>query len=500
MRQGQPTESAGATSPVPTCIVIFGATGDLTRRKLAPALHSLACAGRLPEALEIVGVGRRSMDGEMFRRHLYEGIETYARLKASPHLCTRWNDLRSRFHYAQIQDVSASELRSLFESLPRTAHGMQGKVNLLVYLAMPPEVVPNIVSVLGSVLNHKARGTAHRGWVRLVLEKPFGRDEDSARVLDALLAESLPEHSVYRIDHYLGKETVQNLLAFRFANGIFEPLWSREHVQHVQITVAESIGIEGRAESYDRVGVVRDVVQNHLLQLLSLVAMEPPLTLDSEPLRDEKVRVLETVSTVNASDFVLGQYDGYISEDGAPDDSTTPTYAALRLALDSPRWRGVPFYLRSGKRMQTKTTEVTLQFKPVSHRFLSEQSPQPNRLSLHIQPNEGMRLQFAVKVPGAGLRTSSEDMAFQYRDRYPDTDLPDAYERLLLDALRGDPSLFIRRDEIEVAWRIVAPLLEAADKPASYPQGSWGPAEAERLFTDAQTCWMSACRPTGTDR
>ena len=499
MTPSRRSELVAASSARPTCIVIFGATGDLTRRKLAPALHSLACAGLLPESLEIVGVGRRPMDDETFRSHLYEGIQTYARLKASPHLCTRWDDLRSKYHYARIQDVSASELRDLFESLPGTDPEMRGRANLLLYLAMPPELVPNIVSSLGSVLKHEAQRTANRGWVRLVLEKPFGRDEASARALDALLAESFSEHSVYRIDHYLGKETVQNLLAFRFANGIFEPLWSRKHIQHVQITVAESIGIEGRAESYDRAGVVRDVVQNHLLQLLSLVAMEPPSTLDSEPLRDEKVRVLETVSTVTPADFVLGQYDGYISEDGAPDGSTTPTYAALRLALDNPRWRGVPFYLRSGKRMHKKTTEVTLQFKPVSHRFLSAQQPQPNRLSLHIQPNEGMRLQFAVKVPGAGLRTSSEDMSFEYSDRYPDTDLPDAYERLLLDALRGDPSLFIRRDEIEVAWRIVAPLLHATDRTAPYPQGSWGPAEAERLLSDAHACWMSACRPTGDE-
>jgi len=497
MSPNQVPEPSGTSSDLPTCIVIFGATGDLARRKLAPALHSLACADLLPEPLEIVGVGRRPMDDETFHTHLYEGIQTYARLKASPHLCTRWDSLRSKFHYAQIQEISSSGLRDLFESLPRTDPEMRGRVNLLLYLAMPPEIVPNIVSVLGSVFKREAQETVTRGWVRLVLEKPFGRDEASARALDALLAESFPERSVYRIDHYLGKETVQNLLAFRFANGIFEPLWSREHVQHVQITVAESIGVEGRAESYDRAGVVRDVVQNHLLQLLSLVAMEPPSTLDSEALRDEKVQVLETVSTVGSSDFVLGQYAGYISEDGAPDGSTTPTYAALRLALDSPRWRGVPFYLRSGKRMQRKTTEVMLQFKPVSHRFLSGRQPQPNRLSLHIQPNEGMRLQFAVKVPGAGLRTSSEDMVFQYSDRYPDAGLPDAYERLLLDALRGDPSLFIRRDEVEVAWRIVAPLLDTAGKPVPYPQGSWGPSEAKRLFSDSETCWMSACRPTG---
>ncbi len=500
MTPSQRLEFDGASCASPTCIVIFGATGDLTRRKLAPALHSLACAGLLPDSVEVVGVGRQPMDDEAFRTHLYEGIQTYARSKVSPHLCTRWNDLKSRFHYAPIQEVSPSQLRSLFDALPITGEGMQEGANLLLYLAVPPEVVPNMVSVLGSVLKQGTQGRGNRRWIRLVLEKPFGRDEASARALDALLAESFAERSVYRIDHYLGKETVQNLLAFRFANGIFEPLWSREHVQHVQITAAESLGVGGRAQSYDRSGVVRDVVQNHLLQLLSLIAMEPPSTLDSEALRDEKVRVLETVSTLDASDFALGQYDGYLLEDGVSDCSTTPTYAALRLALDSPRWRGVPFYLRSGKRMHNKTTEVTLQFKPVSHSFLSRQQPQPNRLSLHIQPDEGMRLQFAVKVPGAGLRTSSEDMTFQYSDRYPDADLPDAYERLLLDALRGDPSLFIRRDEIEVAWRIVAPLLEATGKPATYPQGSWGPAEAERLLSDGQTCWMSACRSTGANR
>jgi len=495
MPQNRPPEIPSAFGESPICIVVFGGSGDLTRRKLAPALHSLSCAGLLPETVDIVGVGRRAMDDESFRSSLFDGIQSYARLKSAPHLCTRWTDLRSRFHYHQVPHVTLDALRGLLESLPQLTRQPHRAAGYLFYFAVPPEAAPDLVSCLGQALEHAACAL-RPDWIRVVLEKPVGRDAQTAYQLETLLSQWFTEQQIYRIDHYLGKETVQNLLAFRFANCIFEPLWNAQWIDHVQITVAESLGVEGRAAFYDRIGVVRDIVQNHLLQLLTLVAMEPPERLDANALRDEKVKVLRSIAHVDPSAFVLGQYEDYVSEDQAPPDSTTPTFAALRLELESPRWRGVPFYVRTGKRMAKKTTEITLQFKPISRSLLADESPSPNRLSLHIQPDEGMRLQFAVKIPGAGLSTRVEDMVFRYGDTYPETALPDAYERLLLDALRGDPSLFIRRDEIELAWRIVTPLLESAVPPDRYPQGSWGPASANRLFADRKPQWMSECRRT----
>jgi glucose-6-phosphate 1-dehydrogenase len=473
--------------------VIFGATGDLTRRKLVPALHSLACSGLLSDSIEITGVGRRPLEDEAFRAQLFDGIQAYARLKSSPHLCTRWTDLSTRFRYVQLPDLSASAIQALLDDTADRCSTHPLRTNLLFYVATPPEAVPAIISSIGRAVGSQ-QDSVSSGWTRVVLEKPFGRDQESAQALDILLAQSFDEHQMYRIDHYLGKETVQNLLAFRFANCIFEPLWNNRWVQHVQITAAESIGVEGRGASYDRLGVVRDVLQNHMMQLLSLIAMEPPVSLDSKSLRDEKVRLLQSVQPVDRSAFVLGQYESYPSEDGVATGTATPTYAAVRLDVDNPRWRGVPFYLRSGKRMAKKTTEITLQFKPVSRTLLPGKTPRPNRLSLHIQPDEGMRLQFAVKAPGAGMNTEVEDMSFLYRDRYPESEIPDAYERLLLDALQGDPSLFIRRDEIDAAWRIVQPLVDTTGHPNVYRDGSWGPEEASRLIREDKCDWLTDCQ------
>ena len=471
------------TAP-PALIVIFGGSGDLTRRKLAPALHTLACAGRLDPATRIVGVGRRPMDDDAYRERLFEGIQEYARLRSDPDACPLWPDLRSRFAYRALVSSRPEDVAHLVQDLAGPSAG-----NVLFYLATPPEAVPDIVRGLG----HAAAASEVSGWRRLVVEKPFGRDLADARELNRVICKAFSEEQVLRIDHYLGKETVQNLLAFRFANTIFEPLWNRDHVDHVQITVAEAIGVGERAGTYDRSGVLRDIVQNHLLQLLALTVMEPPETLDPETLRDRKIEALRAVRPIGPEDFVLGQYAGYREEDNVSEASSTPTYAALRLFLDNERWHDVPFYVRTGKRLATKTTELTLQFRTGSHAFLRGEAP--NRLSLLIQPDEGIQLQFDAKIPGAGMRTRPEDMVFRFKDRYGESALPDAYERLLLDALHGDPSLFIRRDEVERAWELIDPLLDDERAPEAYEQGSWGPQSAEALLADG-TRWLAQCHPS----
>jgi len=467
-------------------IVIFGGSGDLTRRKLAPALHTLACAGRLDPTTRIVGVGRRPMDDDAYRERLFEGIQEYARLRSDPDACPLWSDLRSRFAYRALASSRPEDIGDLVRDLVDPSIG-----NVLFYLATPPEAVSSIVEGL------ERAGAADEGsgWRRLVVEKPFGRDLAGARELNRVICRAFAEDQVLRIDHYLGKETVQNLLAFRFANTIFEPLWNRDHVDHVQITVAEAIGVGARAGTYDRSGVLRDIVQNHLLQLLALTAMEPPDTLDPETLRDRKVEALRAVRPIGREDVVLGRYAGYRDEDGVSGGSLTPTYAALRLLLDNERWHDVPFYVRTGKRLAAKTTEITLQFRTGSHAFLRGEAP--NRLSLLIQPDEGIHLQFEAKIPGAGMRTRPEDMVYRFKDRYGESALPDAYERLLLDALHGDPSLFIRRDEVERAWELIDPLLDDPRTPEAYEQGSWGPQSAESLLTDGAR-WLAECHPSET--
>jgi glucose-6-phosphate 1-dehydrogenase len=325
-----------------------------------------------------------------------------------------------------------------------------------------------------------------------VFEKPFGNDLITAQDLNRIVHAVFDESQVLRIDHYLGKETVQNILAFRFANAIFEPLWNRDYIDHIQITVAESVGVEHRAGYYDQAGVLRDIVQNHLLQLLTLVAMEPPNSSSAKALRDEKVKVLEAARAIEADGLVHGQYTGYRNEKGVTADSQTATFAALRLYIDNWRWRGVPFYLRSGKRLAEKKTEITLQFKDVPHQLFPQgREPTPNRISLQIQPDEGIHLRFEAKVPGGGMQTHPVDMVYHHEDEFGEAGLPDAYERLLLDAISGDPSLFIRSDEIELSWKLIDPLLRADIAPSRYRAKAWGPKKADRLFGASERHWLN---------
>lgn len=486
-------ESSPAVVP-PATIIIFGASGDLTQRKLLPALHSLSCAGLLPSETKILGAGRTEMPSAAFRDRMYTGIEAYARMKPDAHLCELWKQLETRVDYIETLRGDAGAFKRLAEKITQIESASAApEGNILFYLAVPPDAAYDIVQSLEQC------GLTHRdhGWQRVVVEKPFGQDLTSAQRLNHELQQLLCEDQIYRIDHYLGKETVQNILSFRFANSVFEPLWNRDYVDHVQITVAESLGVESRAKYYDRSGVLRDIVQNHLLQLVALTASEPPSSIGAKALRDEKVKVFDAIRPLRLEDVVLGQYAGYRDELGVDPSSHTPTYAALRLHIDNWRWRGVPFYIRTGKGLSVKETEITLQFKEVPHQLFPDTTPSPNHLSLRIQPGEGIRLQFETKIPGAGMRTQPVDMTFDYSDLFGKLALADAYERLLLDALQGDASLFIRDDEIESCWRLLDPLLHPdVEIPVhAYPRGSWGPEAAARLFGDSKRAWLRKCVP-----
>jgi glucose-6-phosphate 1-dehydrogenase len=490
--------------PDPAAFVLFGATGDLAHRKVVPALYQLWRTNLLPPEFALVGVGRRPLGDDEFRAGLRESVAEHGR---SPLTEAAWSSFEQRIRYLQVDYADPAAFAGLATALDDmdTTHGTAA--NRLFYLATPPSAFAGIVAGLGEAgLDHEVHGG---GWRRIVVEKPFGRDTSSAIRLNREVAKVFRESQVYRIDHYLGKETVRNLLVFRFGNGIFEPIWDRRYVDHVQITVAESLGVEGRGAFYEETGAVRDILQNHLMQLLALVAMEPPATWAADALRDEKVKVLRAIEPMGRSEVaehvVRGQYGpGWLAGDSVPGyrqeadvhpESETETYVAARLTIDDWRWTGVPFYLRAGKRLPRRATEIAVRFRSVPHSLFksADVDPEPNMLALRIQPDEGILLRFAAKVPGLGLDVRPVNMDFTYGSSFS-VDSPDAYETLILDALLGDASLFTRADEVERAWELVTPILEAwADGPPpafpDYEAGTWGPAAADALLARDSARW-----------
>ena len=487
-------------TPDPQVMVIFGATGDLARRKLMPALWKLRLQGLLPDAFGIVGNSREEIGEDAFRERLRQALEEFA----EPPDPAEWRAFAGRIAYVPGSTDDPDTCRALGARLAEMdrEHGTRG--NRLFYLALPPAVVAPTVEGLGRGGFVCARGDPC--FTRIIVEKPFGRDLAGARALNQALLRVFSERQIFRIDHYLGKETLQNLLVFRFANSIWEPLWSRTYVDHVQVTVAEAVGIGGRAGYYDRTGALRDMVQSHLLQILTLVAMEPPASYDADSIRNEKVKVLQSIPLLEGEDAVRravrGQYTasadgkvpGYRDEPGVPDDSRTETFAALRLTVDNWRWAGVPFYLRTGKRLPAKASEVLIRFRPAPHPvrdLVQRDEVAPNALVLHVQPDEGISLHFEAKEPGLRGPLRPVSMDFDYCRAFG-RDSPEAYQRLLLDAMLGDATLFARRDEVEGAWTLITPIAEAwesAGEPEPYPAGTWGPRCADELLAREGRSW-----------
>ncbi len=480
---------------MPLTIVIFGASGDLTARKLVPALFQAFGKGRLPADAQVVGVSRSPMTDDQFRDHLIAGAKAAAGKGWDE---GKWKEFAGRLHYVAGDAAAAGGLDKLRDWL-RQREGEKGG-DRLYYLSVAPELVPAIVDRLAEAGLAEEKG----GFRRLVLEKPFGRDLQTARELNRRLHAHFREDQLFRIDHYLGKETVQNILVFRFANTMWEPLWNHNYIEHVQITVAETVPVGSRGAFYESTGVFRDMIQGHLMQLLTLVAMEAPSRFNADRLRDEKVKVLDavTVPTVEEAcgQVVIGQYDGYRKEKGVSPDSRTPTFAALRLGVDNWRWRGVPFYLRSGKALAGRFSEVVVQFLCPPHLMFPlppGQTLQCNRLTLRIQPNEGIRLSFETKVPDKErVELKPADLHFEYKEAYGETAIPEAYERLLVDAIQGDAALFMRSDEIERAWAIMDPVITAVERaggpvPEAYPVGSYGPKCADELLARDGRRWQN---------
>jgi glucose-6-phosphate 1-dehydrogenase len=491
-------------TPEPTALVIFGASGDLTRRKLLPALYHLARGQRLPAQFRVIGVARSAWDDAKFREHFHESLREFAALASPDEMSTA---LAADLYYV----AGEMDDPALYQALAGKLQACGAPDGVLFYLAIPPSVYGGVVTQLSAAGLVKPR-TAH-GWRRVIVEKPFGTDLASARELNAVLHRHLDESQIFRIDHYLGKETVQNLLVFRFANGMFEPIWNRRYIDHVQITASETVGVERRASYYEGAGALRDMVQNHLMQVLALVAMEPPIRFSAENVRDRKLDALlsiqpfvdderqqmEVVRAQYASGWVNGaEVPGYREEEGVDPHSTTETYVALRLHLDSWRWAGVPFYIRTGKRLPKRTTEIAIQFRRPPLHLFKRVSPTPiasNLLVVNIQPDEGTSVRFEAKLPGSRMQLAPVMMNFRYGSAFGMA-VPEAYETLLLDAMLGDPTLFARHDFVEASWALITPVHEAwqaagAGAVPTYEAGEWGPKEADALLAADGRRWRT---------
>ncbi|ADB17157.1 glucose-6-phosphate 1-dehydrogenase [Pirellula staleyi DSM 6068] len=482
---------------MPHQVVIFGASGDLTSRKLIPALYLLSRKNRLPKETKVIGVSRTDFSHEAWRNEL---LATTKKFAGSEFDEASWNTFAANVFYHAADAAESDGIQSLDRFLKELEAGQTS--TRLYYLSTSPKLYEQIIAQLGAAgMAEESQGTR-----RIVIEKPFGTDLSSAKRLNLSTHKVFDEKQVYRIDHYLGKETVQNLLVLRFANTIFEPIWNRNYIDHVQITVAEEVDVGRRAGCYDGSGVLRDMFQNHLLQLLMITAMEAPSRFQADFVRDEKVKVLRAVRPLNGSDYardtVRGQYDGYLQAEGVPQGSQTATFAALKLQVDNWRWSGVPFYLRSGKAMSCRTTQIVIQFRQPPHMLFADGARpatqcDANRLVVQIQPAEGIQLEFQTKVPDAGMRLRMTDLDFSFQREFTGV-MPDSYQRLLLDALNGDASLFARSDEVELAWGIIDPILAAwqsDDAPPldGYPKGDWGPDRSDKWMHEQGRQWFDVC-------
>ena len=484
-------------------IIIFGASGDLTSRKLIPALYSLHQKGYLPQDTRVVGVSRSPFSSESWR----EALKGSTRKFSNGFDEQVWADFEKRVHYVPGDIAKTEDFVRLRREVDRLEGGQES--TRVYYLSTSPTLYPSAIRHLGEAHAVALDGSVEPPLLgndrrRLVVEKPFGTDLESAQELNAQLHGVFAENQVYRIDHYLGKETVQNMLVLRFANSIFEPIWNRNYIDHVQITVAEEVMVGRRGGYYDKAGVLRDMFQNHLLQLLMITAMEAPARFTADMVRDEKVKVLQAIRKYHGDDFVQntfrGQYEGYLQEEGVPAESRTPTFSAIKLHVDNWRWNGVPFYLRSGKAMSCRTTQIVIQFREPPHLLFNEDrrgSWDANQLVIQIQPAEGIQLQFHTKVPDAGMQLRMTNLDFSFSREFSGA-MPDAYQRLLLDALNGDASLFARSDEVELAWGIIDPITEfwqQMNQPEifRYPVGQWGPQESDGWIGHDGRRWFDVC-------
>jgi glucose-6-phosphate 1-dehydrogenase len=487
--------------PEPSCLVIFGASGDLTQRKLVPGLYSLAHDGLLPPGQTIIGFARAAISDEQFRATMKEACNEHARTRPVDEAV--WENFAKGLFYVQGEFGDASAYDRLRERMAEFDNSRGTGGRRLYYLAVPPDFFATIAETLGAkgMVNDPETGGPY---TRVIVEKPFGHDLPSARELNRVAVHTFRERQVFRIDHYLGKETVQNLLVLRFANGIFEPFWNRQYIDHVQFTVAESIGVEKRGNYFDSAGIARDIIQNHMLQLVSLVAMEPPVAFEADAVRDEKVKVLRALRPLSSTDAVRAQYTegsvlgeavpGYRAEEKVDPQSETETYAALKIFVDNWRWADVPFYLRAGKRLPKRVTDISIHFRPAPYPLFSRlgMKMHANILAIRIQPDEGISLKFDSKLPGPTVRTAPVSMEFRYATSFG-AEPPEAYERLLLETMQGDATLFARRDEIETAWAWLDPLLNEWKRDEAplhfHPAGQWGAAEADELIEKDGRKW-----------